>query len=57
MAIGTFAAAWAYPIWGGGAYWIAAALSAIGLVSAVALLRMRPNDRGEAQESARDGGA
>lgn len=37
MAGGGFAAAWAYPLFGGGAYWIAVALSAAGLAAALAL--------------------
>lgn len=35
------AAAAAYPLWGGGAYWIAAALSLVGLIAALALMRVR----------------
>lgn len=53
MALGTFAAAWAYPIWGGGAYWIAAGLSLIGLASTLALSA----SGGASGPHARDAGA
>ncbi|MEL7464198.1 MAG: MFS transporter [Pseudomonadota bacterium] len=49
MAGGSFAAAWAYPIYGGGAYWIGAALALIGLIAA----EMLRNGTG----GARDAGA
>ncbi len=37
MAAASLAAAWAYPLWGGGAFLIGAALSALGLFAALAL--------------------
>lgn len=48
MAGGSFAAAWAYPAYGADAFWIAAALSAIGLGAALSLRRGagRPADAG-----------
>ena len=49
MALGSFASAWAYPLFGGGAYWIAVAFSAIGLLAA---LRLR-----SASQNTRDAGA
>ncbi|MEL7277632.1 MAG: MFS transporter [Pseudomonadota bacterium] len=39
MAVGTAAAAWAYPLFGGGAYAVALAMSALGLVFSVWLAR------------------
>lgn len=46
MAIGTFAAAWAYPLYGGGAYWIGAGMAAAGLCVAIYLMRLREDKPG-----------
>ncbi len=39
MAGASFAAAWAYPVFGAGAYWIGVALAIVGLIAAEALRR------------------
>ena len=45
MAGASFAAAWAYPAFGPGAYWIGVALAIVGAISALALRRLWRGDR------------